>query len=172
MRSESIEAVGSDGLGLRLEFRWHSDRYAHLISRIEPGRDPEPLLESIEGATSNTWPPSPPLQSLTFQTLPNGVSAALLVGMAGRSHWSASIEAVPNTADLIFDVACRHSDRPLYLGSQYRILASAEKTFVVRGLDSEIHQQAERLLIQPQMATAGSPTTRWKFVVSLNSTEY
>jgi hypothetical protein len=172
MRSETIEAVGNDGIRLRLEFRWQGDRYGHLISRIRFGRDPEPLLESIEGAPSDAWPPNPPLQSLTFQTLPSGASAALLVGMAGRSHWSASVEAVPNTAELIFDVACRHSDGPLYLGSQYRTFVPTEKAFFVRGLVSEIQQQAENLLIQPQITPTGSQTTRWKYVVSLNITEH
>jgi hypothetical protein len=165
MPSEIIEAIGNDGIGLRLEFRWQGDRYGHLISRIEPGGDPQRLLDSIEGVTSDAWPPSPPFQSLTLHTLPSGVSA-LLVGMAGRSHWSASMEAVPNSAELIFDVACRHSDLPLHLGSRYRNLAPTENAFVIRGLDSEIQQQAERLLIQPQLTLTGSQTTRWKYVVS------
>lgn len=172
MRNDAIEAVGADGRGLRLELRWHGDRYGHLISRIAPHLDPEPLLESIEGALPDVWPPSPPFQSLTVQTMPNGATAALLVGMAGRSHWSASLETVLNRTELVIDVACRHSDQPLYLGSQYRVLAPATKDFAIRGLDSEVEQQSERLLIQPQVKTVSSSTTRWKYVVSLASTVY
>jgi hypothetical protein len=172
MQSEIIEAVDSDGIGLRLEFRWLGDRYGHLISKIKPGSDPEPLVESIEGAPSDAWPPSPPLQSVTFQTLTNSAQAALLVGMAGRSHWSASIEAVPNRPELIFDVACRHPDRPGYLGSQYRILVPAENAFDIHGLDSQIQQQPKSFLIQPQMTNAGSPTARWKYIIRLRGTQY
>jgi hypothetical protein len=171
MQNETIGAVGNDGLGFRVEFRWLGDRYGHLISRFGPGNDPEPLLESIEGVTSDAWPPSPPLQSLTSQRMPNGASAALLVGMAGRSHWSASIEAVPNSAELIFDIACRHSDQPSYLGSQYQTLAPTDKLFFIRGLDSKIQPQAEKLLIQPQLIAANLRTTRWRYVLTANSTQ-
>jgi hypothetical protein len=172
MPNESIEAVGNDGIRLRLEFRWLGDRYGHLIARIKSEGNSEPLFESIEGALSDTWPPSPPLQTLSIEKMANGHPAALLVGMAGRSHWSASIEPVPDRAELIFDIACRHSDKPRYLGSQYRTLAAPENVIAIRGLDSEIEQQAEGWLIRPGSTSTNTPTTRWKYAISLRSNQY
>ena len=81
------------------------------------------MLESVEGSASDDWPASPPLQNLSIEELAPGRRAALLVGMAGRSHWSASIEPVPGQAALLFDVACRTSDSDVSLGS--RIACSA-----------------------------------------------
>jgi hypothetical protein len=105
MPNETIEAIGNDGQGLRLEFRWLGDRYHH-----------------------------------------------------------------PSRAELIFDFACRHSDRPLYLGNQYRLFAAAENAFAIRGLDSEIQQYSDTLQIQPRLTPAAAQTTRWKYAVSVNRT--
>jgi hypothetical protein len=79
-----------------------------------------PLLESVDGsdATSSF---SPPLQSLNLHSLPDGRQAALLVGMAGRSHWSASIEPLQGHAGFQFDIACRMGSPEAHLGSRYRI---------------------------------------------------
>jgi hypothetical protein len=170
MRNESIDAVGSDGVGLRLEFRWLGDRYGHFISQIGPTKDAELILESIEGAPPVAWPPSPPFQSLTLQNLANGASAALLVGMAGRSHWSASIEAVPNRAELLFDIACRHSEWLGWLGSQYRLLSPTDRNCRIRGIECEVQQKPESLLIQPASTTIPAQTARWRYGVSMENT--
>src|SRR5436190_4759521 len=89
-KAAGIEASHPDGLRLRAEFIWHGDRFAHIISLVNPHGDIQPLLESIEGTTADDWPSSPPLQSLSVEKLPDGRPVALLVGMAGGSHWSAS----------------------------------------------------------------------------------
>jgi hypothetical protein len=125
MRNQAIRAAGSDGSdgsALRVEFLWLGDRFGHMISVVESTGKVQPILESVEGAADDAWPPSPPLQSLRVETLPGGRRAALLVGMAGRSHWSASVEAPPGEAAFVFDLACRHSARPAHLGSLYRLL--------------------------------------------------
>src|SRR4051812_28836034 len=116
MQSEVIETRSDGGIGLRVEFTWLGGRFGHVVSWI--GRDgvPQPLLESIEAPGAEAWPASPPLQSLTIHTLPSGNPAALLVGMAGRSHWSASVEGTAEHATLQFDIACRHSTTPAWLG--------------------------------------------------------
>ncbi|MEQ8791856.1 MAG: hypothetical protein RIC55_36705 [Pirellulaceae bacterium] len=48
---------------------------------------------------------------------------ALLVGMAGRSHWSLSVEPrhdeSPDLAGFLFDAACRFGGTPQTLGSRY-----------------------------------------------------
>ena len=101
MRSEAIEAVGADGVcaprRIRLARRSLRPRDFRRQSIAAKSR---PLLESIEGTATDDWPPSPPLQSLSIETLPDGRRVALLVGMAGRSHWSASIEAVASAPSL------------------------------------------------------------------------
>jgi len=49
----------------------------------------------------------------------DGRQHALLVGMASGSHWSASVEADEAGEQVFFDVACRISDGPQWLGSCY-----------------------------------------------------
>jgi hypothetical protein len=49
------------------------------------------------------------------------------VGLAGRSHFSASIAGHPALADtLLFEIACRIQERPGWLGSTYRAAALAD----------------------------------------------
>src|SRR5437016_1791687 len=101
MRSEAIEAIGSNNLRLRVEFTWRGDRFGQVISFVGPDGRVQPLLESIEGTASDDWPPSPPLQSLSIEKLSDGRSAALFVGMAGGSHWSASVEPIQGEPELL-----------------------------------------------------------------------
>ena len=43
------------------------------------------------------------------------------VGLAGRSHFSASVTVHPQLADtLLFEIACRLQEPPEWLGSTYR----------------------------------------------------
>jgi hypothetical protein len=123
---EFLDFPINDGHKLRVEFFQQGDRYAHRLSAIlaegDDSRRVIPLAESVEGTPDDPWPPSPPLQSLSMEEMPVAGRAALLVGMAGRSHWSASIEL-----ELIdknpprFDLACRFTTVPDRLGSTYRV---------------------------------------------------
>jgi hypothetical protein len=115
-----LQSLGTDGNGLRATFFWRVDRYAHRIERIEAGAA-SLLLESIEGSDLDRWPPSPPLQQLSFEHLPDGRPVALLVGMAGSSHWSMSVEAPQDDpGGIVFDVACRVKEDSAALSSAYR----------------------------------------------------
>jgi hypothetical protein len=65
------------------------------------------------------------LVELSRVALPRGAagggSALVGVGLAGRSHFSASIAPDPQVADAIrFEIACRLHEPPLWLGSTYR----------------------------------------------------
>jgi hypothetical protein len=111
------------GFGLRVAFERRADRFRHCIGWWEQGRF-VPLLESIEGDASQPWPPSPPLQQLHFEPRERRGSVALLVGMAGRSHWSLSVEPDAEAPALLFDAACRVSGPAEQLGSRYRLLAA------------------------------------------------
>ena len=98
-------------------FRWRGDRWRHTVTFAG-----ESLAESVEGTADGgdaRWPVSPPLVELTAINLQGG-PALLAVGLAGRSHFSASVRPHPERADtLLFEIACRVKERPSWLGSTY-----------------------------------------------------
>ncbi|MBI3836572.1 MAG: hypothetical protein HY288_01385 [Planctomycetia bacterium] len=85
MSTSSVQLLEGGGLGVRFAFR--DDRYAHEISLTDGSRW-IPILMSVEGSPLDDWPASPPLQSLHLDSRPGNRQLALLVGMAGHSHWS------------------------------------------------------------------------------------
>jgi hypothetical protein len=106
--------------GLRVRFCWRGDRYAHEIW-LPDGADWIRALSSVEGSPEEDWPASPPLQSLVIDRREDGRTVALLVGMAGNSHWSASAQIDPQLPGVRFDVACRVRDwQAGPLGSAYQ----------------------------------------------------
>jgi len=125
-----LEAIDPRGRGLRATFVWCRDRWAHTIAIVTRERmGPErvgPLLASEEGGDRDEWPPSPPLQQLHVENRAGDGRVALLVGMAGQSHWSLSVEAVAEARQLVFDAACRlggsTDSRSSKLGSSYRAM--------------------------------------------------
>jgi hypothetical protein len=163
-----LDATDSAGLTLRVQFIHRGDRYCHAILAVDLTGHEHPLLESIEGTANDDWPPSPPLQSLSIEELAPGRRAALLLGMAGRSHWSASIEAVPGQAALIFDIACRTVDKRGPLGSVYRVFAETNSHVAIEPeLDCVANRDVkDRIAIVPTVAL-GATTTRWKYRVGL-----
>lgn len=74
------------------------------------------LLESLEGQSGDIWPASPPMQQLLIESRAEAGHVALLVGMAGRSHWSLSVEPLADRVGFRFDAACRLSGPPEWLG--------------------------------------------------------
>jgi hypothetical protein len=171
MRNELIEAASSDGSVLRVEFVWLGDRFGHRISAVNAHGELTLLLESIEGSGTDDWPPSPPLQSLHIEPLPNGRRAALLVGMAGRSHWSASIEAAQESAEILFDLACRHSASSKQLGSRYRAAPNAAQRLAILPVESRLaritKEDGNEVMIEPASLNLSSATARWKYRVQL-----
>jgi len=197
---------------LAVQFTRADDRYGHRIELLLGGR-PTPLLESVEGSPEDDWPPSPPLQQLhtesreaTYPTrlgsshagpLPEreGVrtaqTVALLVGMAGRSHWSLGVETVAGTKEsgMQFDVACRLRSAAGRLASRYRVLVSARidpqtgdvlletdgiccrvRPEIVAGSAAQFGLANSVLTIQPPPALGGVPSTvRWRYSISLVS---
>lgn len=108
-----------------VRFEWRGDRWTHAV-RFEGSPD---LLttgpwQSVEGPGDNSrddrWPPSPVFVEL--HTHPAAGSVAVMgLGLAGRSHFSASIgpdNQVPGA--LRFDIAARIHEPPVQLGSTYR----------------------------------------------------
>ena len=107
-------------------FTWSGDRWTHRITAGEAT-----IWTSLDGpcppANDPRWPASPVLVELSRVTLPRGdvaggQSMAIVgVGLAGRSHFSASIPPDSSMADAIrFEIACRVHEPPGWLGSTYR----------------------------------------------------
>ncbi len=100
---------------LTVRFTRSGDRYSHAISWQEQAA----WLTTVEGDGLAHWPPSPAFQ----QASPGPNGSILLVGMAGRSHWSAVVEPAGERG-VRFDLACRVQERPDWLGGTY-LLAPA-----------------------------------------------
>jgi hypothetical protein len=109
-----------EAAGLRVRFFWHGDRFAHDIWMFDADQW-ICALTSVEGSPQDDWPPSPPFQSLNVERR-NDDFVALLVGMAGKSHWSASAAIDRLLPCVHFDLACRVSaDCAPQLSSTYRM---------------------------------------------------
>lgn len=105
--------------GVRVVFFHDGDRVAHRIEvRDDAGGGWETALASLEGCADEAWPASPPFQQLHVEGRPTG-PILFLVGMAGKSHWSAAVEAAADRRSIRFDVAVRVQAQPERLGSVY-----------------------------------------------------
>jgi len=144
-----------------VEFAPLGDRQAHRIVLQQDGQA-QLWLESQEGDGSMNWPPSPPLQQLSLENQ-NGRDVALLVGMAGRSHWSLSVEALED--EIRFDAACRAHESPDWIGSRYAIRHPAAGLAVHADTGTRVVTADDELRIQPE-AVAGS-LIRWVYRVAL-----
>lgn len=181
--TQYIEAIGPDDTGLRATLAWSGDRVIHYVDWVA-GRQSFRLLESVEGDEQQEWPPSPALQQLTIEQRSARRQVALLVGMAGQSHWSVSIENEPSERRLTFDVACRIAEPSNQLGSQYRTPAQvnisspdqgAELTVAGRRcqlvLESTGRGESDLLefnkgllrIVATQQLTTYPDTLRWKY---------
>ena len=163
------------GAALGIEFVRLADRYQHVVYVQRPGSGadgPVEAMASAEGDSAEAWPPSPPLQSLSIETLTDGRRVALLVGMAGRGHWSASVETDEAKTALIFDIACRSTVRPERLLSCYEIGPGFDQVRVVAEnlapAPANIMREGEWLaVVCPLPSHALGPTWRWRYRIEL-----
>ena len=104
--SISIKRLNDQGYGLEIEFTWADDRFGHDVFFLHENERAK-FLSSVEGTTSDTWPPSPPLQQISEQSIA-GDRAIMGVGMAGHSHWSASflLKNEEGQLTLLCELAC------------------------------------------------------------------
>ena len=162
--------------GIEAVFERSDDRIAHTI-RLGSGTAAQPLLISHEGHGEQPWPASPPLQQLHLEERPGDVQVALLVGMAGSSHWSMSCEADPHAKTLTFDVAVRVKRSIQKLGSLYRVVRGIEWDAETHCLAShcEVHYDAattqldceQGIFLRPIELPADVPTTvQWRYVIA------
>jgi hypothetical protein len=120
--NESAQLAGGD---YRLVFRRAGDRWSHALEVALDGGF-QPLVSTWEVADLADWPLSPPLQQLHIEDRGSAGQVALLVGMAGRSHWSVSIELDRPRRRALFDFACRAQQRPAWLGNSYVVARQGE----------------------------------------------
>lgn len=118
MLAGSIQSQGPAESRLWVEFARLGDRFVHTVYGAV-GKRMETVVVSVEGTDLENWPASPALQQLSIEHREQG-EVALLVGMAGRSHWSLSVEAERGRGTLLFDAACLARERPEQCGSCYR----------------------------------------------------
>lgn len=179
----TLDAVNKHGRGFRVNFVWHRDRYAHTVAVVE-GDHITPVLASGEGTEFDDWPPSPALQDLSIEHRGDDQSVALLVGMAGTSHWSLSIDANRTEPTLVFDVACRVTDQPRQMGSWYRTMIPANTERLTAKFDDSWQLALLKIDQQPpfelfatddgvtlalsEMLIEPPTTVRWKYVISLD----
>lgn len=146
MTSQCIE-IGCNGDSktspLQLRIARIGDRFQHsLVVRLQ---DKEVVvLTSIEGNSQDDFPPSPPFQEVSVETI-DSKDVSLMTGMAGQSYWSASIEPDALNRSFRFDVAARlkagtsQSD----LGSCYDFPFDEELSSVVKVIEDEVSVQFE-----------------------------
>ncbi len=147
---------------LNVEFRWLADRFAQRLVD-EHGHV---LGESIEGDDSDVWPPSPPLQQLSRESV-NDDHVILGVGAAGKSHWSISVEVVASDSGegLKYDLACRCKSPPSWLGSSYRL----DPTLRLTVLENSVLCQDDHCHRVTPPSLSDEKTYRWAYFFELCS---
>ncbi|MEC9003189.1 MAG: hypothetical protein VX644_07430 [Planctomycetota bacterium] len=179
-----LNSVSADGTGLRVTLEWHEDRYHHRIERVT-GNLVTPLAEAPQTAMAADEYEQPVLQQLAVESRGVDRYVALGVGMSGQSHWSMSIETVPESRKIIFDIACRLTEPVANLCSCYQLAAPVTEVApthcelnvlghpcrieVDTTAQSEILQlkyEADLLQLIPQISPADMPqTVRWRYRV-------
>lgn len=157
--------------GVRVVFFHDGDRIAHRVEVLDDATNGwGSAITSLEGRADEAWPPSPPFQQLHVEQRPTG-PIVFLIGMAGKSHWSAAVETSADRKSIWFDVAVRFQARPEQLGSAYAIVESfhgrrprllAEAATVVDAADD--HSAAPH--VRPATEFPIPPATLgWKYAV-------
>jgi hypothetical protein len=139
----------------------------HLVGQNWNSPQPifeELLLVSVEGAPDESWPASPALQEGRIETA-GGRDVAMLVGMAGKSHWSVSIEADALQQSLLFDVACRFKVASGQFASTYLVTENGHVTMLPVE-NCRLQREADRVVLEPELLPSELPATvRWRYRV-------
>ena len=101
-------------------FEFISGRFEQTITLRSGDGETVHQWRDAFASENEDWPGSPPIQQLSLESI-RGAMTLLGVGQAGKSHWSVSVETVGDGDDAVlrFDVACRTSQVPEWLGSRY-----------------------------------------------------
>jgi hypothetical protein len=184
-RTDCIEGLETRSGRLMASCHTVVDRTGHSVWWITDDA-PRLLMTSIESDAHEAWPESSPLQQIVCESVGAGGKPVLLgVGMAGKAHWSATIEGDSLTEAIAFDMACRTAAAPLRLGSKYKIadgwIVRVESDRTLRLQDNDGNQLAidsignlpiqcndRSVLIHPIIDPAQhqrGQTYRWRYVL-------
>ena len=182
-----LQVLDRDGRGLRVVWYRDEDRFGHDIAYVA-GQVAAACLTAELGRGRDPWPASPPMQQCSLEPSSRGRQMALLIGMAGKSHWSQSVETDSAAISLTFDVACRVHSQPLWLGSSYRanhpveaFSASIVRLTVAEGVELTVTGEApdrsrsvrlevssNHVAIAADLGRLQLPSTvRWRYRVAL-----
>ena len=153
--------------GLRVVFFRTGDRYAHRVETFDAASNQwHTTLESLEGEPGDEWPPSPPFQQLHVERRPTG-PIVFLIGMAGRTHWSAAVEAAADRRSIQFDVAARAQLPPKKLGSEYLPLPIEGVALGIRSdvvqIESTSSLNHDDRRIEPTLTETIPATIAWRY---------
>jgi hypothetical protein len=173
------EHILTAGDHLQLRFFRRGDRWQHVVECREADRVVWQLetaaSDAIEIAANENWPCNPPFQNLEMHDVPDARRFALLVGMAGASHWSASVGADADRGRFVFDVACRVKAEPVWLGSCYvgvpSIAAATPRVELIEpageAAETTIETIDYRIIVHVGGLSGPLPrTVRWKYAIS------
>ena len=181
---EAIESCDAQGNGLRLEYYWQADRFAHRFLRVRHGEAGECWGESAESPNSEYWPLSPPVQQISLEDI-NGQPTVMGVGATGSGHWSFSVQAaglLEEFQGFVFDIALKPSKPVESCGSRYK---AANDALVVMPLDHvagtltakenggwRIWPRMEDRAAEKVVGRTGvSGTVRWAYFIGLKSSD-
>lgn len=123
---KSNKVVTLDCGKLRIEWQRVEDRWQHVIG-VKFESNFSAYISSIEGVADDLWPMSPTFQEMHVECR-GDITIMFLTGMAGASHWSASIQCEPALDCVTFDIACRCKQTPEWLGSLYQTAEGVQVT--------------------------------------------
>ena len=164
---------------ITVAFEWVGDRWRHCL--LVHGKSGwQPIYQSVEGPLPGgdpNWPASAVLVELS--RVGRGESAALVaVGLAGRSHFSASIAPDPDDSQaILFEMACRTPLPPQWLGATYSPASSIfpEETpaLVIQPVFRCFVSSDSKANVQRIQAAENSPsvvplTVRWSYRIALS----
>ena len=92
--------------GWRLEFRWQTDRWQHVLLQLQ-GTEWVQSITSIEGSSEQSWPPSPVFQNVYFEQTSPEIAEFQVLGQAGKNHYSGAIRYDSQLHHIDFDLAVR-----------------------------------------------------------------
>ena len=164
-----LETKPIAGKQLRCRFSQHSGVIAHTIEHVAH-ESTTPSLISMEQSPGD-WPASPPWQELHAEQLSDGTHAMMLVGRAGKSHWSMSVTLDNEQEALLFDVACRFRERPEFLGTTYQRTECRSVQIITVDLDGEaapkVIETDNRVVIDATREVKPPATLRWAYRITL-----
>lgn len=161
--SEAETTLEADDL--RVVFFRDGDRYAHRVDvRGTTSDEWRAALESREGEPGDEWPSSPPFQQLHVERRPSG-PVVFLIGMAGKTHWSAAVEVAADRKSIKFDVAARVQLAPERLGSEYFAAADASTASGVVVDESKSLPSCDGLRVEAVCPTQVPATISWNYVL-------